>query len=344
MLQDETADATASTFELANRDHLPAIQALCTRAWGTAPSLAYLEWKLFDGPFDPIPPAVAMEGEQCIALHAAIATPLVIDDTYVMGAQAVDITIRPTPDADQLAARLANICHAEAARRGVRLLYSLPDKASQPLFLKTLGWTPGEALTRWVRTLGAPRGLPDFIGVPVGRLMRWQAMRNRPGRAVQVFPVTEATRFAIPDFTPPPAWGAVEKSSAWLGWRYAREPGGAYEQLVLGNPDAPDALIVFDEIERPDGPATIRIDEWLATSAAHRLEVVQALIVLGYQRRCGAILLDTNDPQAGILLRGALFFPHESMPLAFREIDPPANREPLKIGELALVVLGGDRD
>lgn len=341
-MQDEVPAPTPRwTPILATRDHLPAIHALYETVWGEGRSRDYLGWKLFDAPFDPIPPAVAMDGERCVGVYAVVSTPLVLDKEKVMGCQSVDTMTHPDYRRQNMSVTLARFCYAEAERRGFRLVYGMPNENSYPMFMKKLGWAHADEMVRWVRPLRAPARLPGVLAGPLEVLMGLHARAGRTGNAT-VTPITAGTRFVLPRFPPAPARCAVDKSAPWFAWRYAAEPDGAYEQLILGDPDAPDALIVFTQLQEDGGAPVLLIQEWLASTARHRLAALKALLALASDRGCGSVALFTNDPQAGVLLRGALFFPRGGMPLCLAGLGAHSQSAPLKTGEL--VVLGGDKD
>ncbi|MEP9376985.1 GNAT family N-acetyltransferase [Aquabacter sp. CN5-332] len=340
MSQEEPVTTPRWTPELAAREHLPAINALYDEIWGPGRPQDYLGWKLFDAPFDPIPPAVAMDGDRCVGVYAVVSTPLVLDTEKVMGCQSVDTMTHPDYRRQNMSVTLARFCYAEAERRGFRLVYGMPNENSYPMFMKKLDWVHADEVVRWVRPLMAPARLPGMLAAPLNALISLHARQGRDGGAT-VSPVTGATRFILPHVPPAPARCAVDKSAAWFAWRYAAEPGGNYEQFILGDPDAPDALIIFTEL-REGGAPILLVQEWLAVSAKHRLAAMKALVALGAGRGCGAVVLYTNDLQAGVLLRGALFFPRGGMPLGLTGFGAFKETAPVKAGQL--VVLGGDKD
>lgn len=325
---------------LATREDLPKIHALYEQVWGPGRSAEYLGWKLFDAPFEPLPPMLAMDGDACVGLYAVIATPMILDGQRIMGCQSVDTMTHPDYRRQNMSVTLARACYAEAERRGFRLVYGMPNENSYPMFMKHLDWVKTDDMVRWVRPLAARRG-PAFLTEPLTRLIQAHARRSRLPSAL-VSRVTPQTRFVVPRPMPVAARCYVEKSAAWLNWRYAAEPGGSYEQYLTGDPDFPDALILFEELRETGVPPVILVQEWLARDSALRLKAMKGLVALAAERGCGSLVLYTNDPQAGILLRGALFLPRTGMPIGATGFGPDKAKTPLKPGQL--VVLGGDKD
>lgn len=340
MSHEEAVTTQRWTPVLATRADVPKIHALYEQVWGPGRSADYLEWKLFDAPFEPLPPMLAMDGDACVGLYAVIATPMILDGAPVMGCQSVDTMTHPDYRRQNMSVTLARACYEEAEKRGFRLVYGMPNANSYPMFMKHLDWVKTDDMLRWVRPLAARRG-PAFLAEPITRLIQAHARRFRLPSAL-VTPVTRATRFVVPRPMPVAARCHVDKSAAWLNWRYAAEPGGSYEQYLTGDPDFPDALILFQHIRETGVPPVLLVQEWLARDAALRLKAMKGLVALAAERGCGSVVLYTNDPQAGVLLRGALFLPRPGMPIGASGFGPDKAKAPLKPGQL--VVLGGDKD
>lgn len=338
---EDPAPAPRWTPVLATRADLPQIQALHETIWGPGHSVDYFGWKYFDPPVDPLPPMLAKDGDRCVGVYAVISTPLLLDGERVMGCQSVDTMTHPDYRRQNMAVTLARACYAEAERRGFRLTYGTPNAEAYPLRIKHLDWTHVDEIHRWVRPLAAPARIPAPLAAPVTRALQALARRGRLD-GVTVRPITAQTQFVLPAPMPPSARCSVEKSPRWFAWRYGAEPGGAYEQLTVGDPDAPEALLIFNLVREGGKPPILLVQEWLAASAKLRLAAMRALVALAAERGCQSVTLYTNDIAAGVLLRGALFFPRPGLPLGLTGFGRHKAKAPLKAGELS--VLGGDRD
>ncbi len=328
---------------LATRDDLPAIHALYVQVWGKAPGEPFLAWKLFDAPFDPIPPVLAMDGDRCVGVYAVISTPLILDGAKVMGAQSVDTMTHPDYRRQNMSVTLARFCYGEAARRGFTLVYGVPNENSYPMFMKKLDWRHIDEVVRHVRPLCAPSRIPGVLAGPLNLALsihaRGAGLFAPRGRLA---PVGPGTRFMLPVQPPSTARCVVDKSARWFAWRYGDEPDGRYEMLTLGAPDRPDALVIFDQIADESGRTHLRLSEWMASSLRARGAALKAVVALAARRGCASVFLFTNEPQAAALLKRNLFFPRGSMPLCLGGLGAFKTREPDQAG--ALVVLGGDKD
>lgn len=329
---------------LARRADLPAIHELYRTIWGSGRSQEHLAWKLFDAPFDPIPPVLAMDGDRCAGVYAVISTPLILDGAKVMGAQSVDTMTHPDYRRQNMSVTLAHFCYAEAERRGFTLVYGVPNENSYPMFMKKLDWRHIDDVARHVRPLCAPKRVPEVLAGPLDLALALHARGAALfGARARVVPVRPETRFVLPETPSPTARCVVDKSAPWFAWRYGAEPGGRYEMLTLGPAERPDALVIFDQIEdEGDGRSHIRVSEWLATTPHARAAALRAVVALASRRGCVSVFLFTNEPQAGALLKRNLFFARETMPLCLGGLGAFKAREPDRAG--ALVVLGGDKD
>ncbi|WP_127088787.1 hypothetical protein [Aquabacter cavernae] len=339
MSQEQGAHAPCWTQAPATRADLPAIHALYETVRGPGRSMDHLGWALFDAPFDPLPPMLALEGERCVGLHALRATPLLLNGVPVMGCRAAETVIHPGYEGQGLSETLARASYAAAEQRGFRLVYGRPGDAAEPLIITQLDAVDGGEVQRWVRPLAAPGLLPAALAAPLTALIRSHARGGHDARA-RITPVTAETRFVLPPPMPRTAKCSIDKSVAWFAWRYAAEPHGAYEQLVLGDADTPDALILFTQARKAGALPVLVVREWLAANAKLRLAAMKALVAQAAERGCGSVVLHTNDLQAGVLLRGALFFPRPGTPLGFVRLGSRETAGPSKPGDL--VVLGGD--
>ncbi|WP_029006071.1 GNAT family N-acetyltransferase [Azorhizobium doebereinerae] len=328
---------------LATPAHLPGLCALYETVWGVKVAPEALRWKLFDGPFGPLA-SVAMVGEACVGLYAVIPTPLLLDGAPILGAQSVDTMTHPDYRRQNMSVTLARHCYAEAARRGYGLVYGLPNENSYPMFMTKLDWRHLDEMARMVRPLAAPRRVPGVLAPLLDAVMAAQVRLSGGAGQGVLDKVTPATRFAVPARVPSGARCRVNHTPDWLAWRYGAEPGGAYERLVLGPPEAPQALAIFDmaaDDNDPGGRALLRIDALIGAPDA-RLAAARALLRLGVARGARSAFFFTSDAETQALLRRAGFVPRSSMPLCFGALALDMAGLPSAKGEMAIE--GGDRD
>ncbi len=329
---------------LARKSHLSAIRALYEVVWEREVSEAFLKWKLFDGPCGSLA-SVAMVGEACVGLYAVIPTPLTLDGTREMGAQSVDTMTHPDYRRQNMSVTLARHCYAEAEARGYRLVYGLPNENSYPMFMTKLGWLKLDDMVRFVRPLAAPSKVPRLFAPLLDAAMSAQARSGSGSRAVTVTPITSSSWFHMPPPAPAGARCRVDISPDWLAWRYGAEPGGAYEQVLLGNPKAPDAVVIFDLV--PDenesaGRPLLRINLLRGITAEDRQEALRAIVRIGAERGARSASLFTSDPETQAQLRRAGFVARDTLPLCYGGFVP--GREPVALAKGDMAMEGGDRD
>lgn len=329
---------------LARRSHLPAIRALYEVVWEREVSEAFLKWKLFDGPCGSLA-SVAMVGEACVGLYAVIPTPLKLDGVREMGAQSVDTMTHPDYRRQNMSVTLARHCYAEAEVRGYRLVYGLPNENSFPMFMTKLGWRNLDEMVRFVRPLSAPSRVPRLFAPLMDAAMSAQARAGSGTRPVTVTPITRTSWFHMPPAASSGARCRVDVSPDWLAWRYGAEPGAAYEQMLLGSPKAPDAVVIFDLVpdeKDPAGRPLLRINLLRGITAEHRQEALRALVRVGAERGARSVSFFTSDPETQALLKRAGFLPREAMPLCYGGFVP--GQPPLDLAKGDLAMEGGDRD
>ncbi|GGF73624.1 hypothetical protein GCM10007301_36820 [Azorhizobium oxalatiphilum] len=329
--------------ELADLRHLPGIRDLYEITWGVKVSEDFLRWKLFDGPYGPLA-SVALVGEQVVGLYAVIPTPMLLDGEPIMGAQSVDTMTHSDHRRQNMSVTLARHCYAEGARRGYGLVYGLPNENSYPMFMTKLDWRHLDEMARMVRPLAVPKRIPALVAPLLDKVIALQVrMAGTAGECV-VEKVTPQTPFPTPRPVPSQARCRVNHTPDWLRWRYGAEPGGSYERLVLGAPDAPDAIAVFDlpsDDNDPGGRPLLRINALLGSDEA-RLAAIHELLRIGIARRARSAFFFTSDPQTQTLLRRAGFVSRSTMPLCFGALARPMDGLPVAKGEMAIE--GGDRD
>ncbi|MGB8842238.1 MAG: hypothetical protein WCC64_14355 [Aliidongia sp.] len=72
----------------------------------------------------------------------------------------------------------------------------------------------------------------------------------------------------------------VEKSARWPAWRYAADAGGGSHRLTIGPPEAPDGLIIFEELPSDDDDSrhSARIMEWLGRTVEAKGTVLRQFV------------------------------------------------------------------
>jgi GNAT superfamily N-acetyltransferase len=174
---------------------------LMERVWGERPDEAELEW-FYER--NPVRPASVLLGEEDGKVVATVA--ISFQRMSIAGEEVeVGMPLRVATDRDYqgrgIFARLQAANEERVAGMGVRLLLTVPNEASAPVFLKKLGWSPLPPLRVWARL----KVLPS---------------RSRSSRVERFDRASEAGR-----------GDRVLRDAAWLNWRFADAPRD-YELLA----------------------------------------------------------------------------------------------------------------
>jgi GNAT superfamily N-acetyltransferase len=176
--------------------HRGAVADLMGRVWGERPDEQELEWFYERNPVRPASVLLAEDAGQIVATVAMSFLRMSIGgEELVVGMPlrvATDEAFRGRGIFHDLQAQ--NEERARAA--GVRLLLTVPNTASAPVFLKRLGWTALPSLRLW------------------GRLRPFRIARARA--SVDRFTAGQAPR--------PGSGDRVLRDAAWLNWRFADAP------------------------------------------------------------------------------------------------------------------------
>jgi len=168
---------------------------LMGRVWGERPAEEELEWFYERNPVRPASVLLAEDDGQIVATVAMSFVRMSVGGEELT----VGMPLRVATDEAYRGRGIFRDLQAENEERarvsGIRLLLTVPNAASAPVFLKRLGWTPLPSLRVW------------------GRLRPFRTGRPRGG----------VDRFAEP--APRPVAGdRVLRDSAWLNWRFADAP------------------------------------------------------------------------------------------------------------------------
>ncbi len=208
------------------------------------------------------------------------------------------------------------------------------------MFMKHLDWVKTDDMVRWVRPLAARRG-PAFLTEPLTRLIQAHARRQPSpvGAGLPCDPADPLRGAARHAGGGPLLRGQVRRLAELA---LCRRGGRSYEQYLTGDPDFPDALILFQELRETGVPPVILVQEWLARDSALRLKAMKGLVALAAERGCGLTGALHQRPAGGHpAARRAVPAAHGH---AHRRhgLRPEKAKTPLKPGQL--VVLGGDKD
>ncbi len=185
----------------------PAIADLMGRVWGARPDERELTWLYEENPVRPASVLLAEDGGTCIATVAIAFARMRIGGEALEVGMPLRVATDPAYRGRGIFARLEAENEERARTLGIRLLLTVPNAASTPVFLDRLGWHRLPPLRVWAR-------------------LRLRRPALRGARLVE--------RVAEP---PPPAGTGdrVLRDSAWLDWRFVEAPrpyriveGGGY--------------------------------------------------------------------------------------------------------------------
>jgi GNAT superfamily N-acetyltransferase len=175
--------------------HRGAVADLMARVWGERPAEEELEW-FYER--NPVRPASVLLAEDEGAIVATVAMSFV---RMSIGGEVltVGMPLRVATEEAYRGRRIFRDLQAENEERarasGIRLLLTVPNAASAPVFLKRLGWTVLPSLRVWGRLR------PFRIGRSRSSVDRFAELPQRPGTGDRVL-----------------------RDSAWLNWRFADAP------------------------------------------------------------------------------------------------------------------------
>jgi GNAT superfamily N-acetyltransferase len=180
-------------YEASRRADVADLMAL---VWGDRPGEEELEW-FYER--NPVRPASVLLGEddhgRLIATVAISFQRMCIGGEELEVGMPLRVATHPSERGKGIFAQLEAENEARVAELGVRLLLTVPNAASAPVFLRKLGWAELPSLRVWAR--------PHLL-------------RSRPHATV----VERFTGFAPERYS----GDRVLRDTAWLNWRFADSP------------------------------------------------------------------------------------------------------------------------
>jgi hypothetical protein len=233
----------------------------CFAANGSDKDLEVLRWQYLRRPVPGNYSHFALyeegEGPSVAGVYSLLPHPFRVDGRPGAGTQTLDVITDARCRGRGVFVGLGAAAWGAAEREGVAVIYGFPNDKSAPGFWSKLGWTRlGTApfLVRPLRTRYFVSRLPR-VGRALGRL---------PDLALPV------PREVPPDGRIEPAtWGpeldgvwerfaagiglAIQRTGAFLRWRFAEKPGAGYEARVLRRDGRVEAIVVWGVREKHGG-------------------------------------------------------------------------------------------
>ncbi len=209
----------AVEVRLPTRDDVPAIGELYRTLKGRPRPDAVTHQRLFDTPWGDSAALMAVVGDVCVGLVVFWPVSMRVGDELVLGAQATDAMTHPDYRRRRIFLDLLEALTKLGRDRGMELLYMFPNTLSVNA-LDRIGATYLGQVRAWTLDL---RRRPSVLRV--ARSRRHDVVRGDPDLDELTALIAEAHRGA--DVI------RIDKSRAWLSWRYAQPSSESYDWLTL---------------------------------------------------------------------------------------------------------------
>jgi GNAT superfamily N-acetyltransferase len=172
---------------------------LMGRVWGARPAEAELEWFYERNPVRPASVLLGAEDGRVVATVAIAFLRMSIAGVAIEVGMPLRVATDPAYQGRGIFRELQAANEERVRGLGIRLLLTVPNDASAPVFVNRLGWTPLPSLRVWAR----PRLLRLGVRAPRSHLV---------------------TRFAGEIVVRPEGPDRVLRDAAWLNWRFVDGP------------------------------------------------------------------------------------------------------------------------
>lgn len=315
---------------------------------GAARPAAYDHWRYIASPLGPVPGALAMEGGRAVGFYTLWPTPLRVGATDVAGAQSMDTMTHPDFRGQGIFIALARACYEIASARGIRLLYGFPNSESYPGFVRRLDWIHAGDIQHWIRPIRPSRNprLPTPLRWPADAIAALWPSGSRHGYDVATGLADPGRLTALVAEESAGGHCRVDRTSAWLAWRYGAKAAQGYEWIMASTQSQTRAVAVWgmqDEFWGGARDGRAHLVELSGADAGARAAALTETIARARAR--GAWLLETvtNAPEKINALRRAGFISHRAAPLIVRTLgDAAFTPSPLKGKHWR--IMGGDLD
>ena len=167
---------------------------LMARVWGERPAEAEVEWFYERNPVRPASVLLGEEDGKVVATVAISFQRMAIGGEEVEVGMPLRVATDPAYQGRGIFARMQAENEERVAGMGIRLMLTVPNEASAPVFLRKLGWSPLPSLRVWARA---------------------KLLRLRPRAAL-------VERFG--SVAGGGAGDRVLRDEDWLNWRFAGAP------------------------------------------------------------------------------------------------------------------------
>jgi GNAT superfamily N-acetyltransferase len=170
------------------------VAGLMGRVWGERPDEAELEWFYERNPVRPASVLLGEEGGRVVATVAISFQRMSLEGEEVEVGMPLRVATDPDYQGRGIFGKLQAENEERVAAMGIRLLLTVPNEASAPVFLERLGWSTLPSIRVWARV----KLLPGRVRSP--RVDRFESA-DGGGEGDRVL-----------------------RDAAWLNWRFADAP------------------------------------------------------------------------------------------------------------------------
>lgn len=294
------------------------IRALFLEVFGYQRSAEHDRWLSFGSPDGHIIATVAVHRDKIVGFYGLLPTSLRLGGQRVLGAQSLDTMTHPDYRGQGMFTRLAIETYDLAAARGVKALYGFPNEASYPGFVRRLNWDHTGDVPRWTRILrpSGIRPMPEPLGRGLDVVAKLIGNRASPAVKRGRPEASELTRL-IDECMDVRDICRVDRTPAWMMWRFATDSNRQYEWITAGDPHRLAAIAVWGI--REDGHGVL--SEIMGVDQHAVDAVVAGAVQSAYEASVPALHAVTNDPMSIAALKRSRFFARKPLPLIVRSMS-----------------------
>lgn len=211
----------------------------------------YFRWLTYGNPSgQSITYVIKDDSGRVVSMHIVVPLPALIKGIRSLAGISVNVVTHPDYRRKGLSSQLAQAIYTEARRSGIDFLISLPNSMSHGLFTKKSHFKDlgkPSLLVRWIDPgiLLAQRGCTK-IGKSLSLLKKLtsRVWSGRAGGVSMVQQVERLRELKVKELLEP-VYFCLDINGPWLAWRYSERPFRKYEHAIVGEPEFPKALVVY---------------------------------------------------------------------------------------------------
>lgn len=218
------------------------------------------------------------DSHRVVSMHILVPLPVLIRGVRGLAGISVNVVTHPDYRRKGFSSKLAQAAYSEAGRLGIDFLISLPNPQSIGLFTKKSHFKDlgkPSLLIRWIDPgiLLAQRGFIR-IGKILSLLKTSTKTRSKETkRFYQTQDIQSFRELKLKELLER-SFFCLDINESWLEWRYSKHPFRKYECAIVGVPEFPEVMVIYQILE---SYKRALIMEFLVSREA-RLEHVQELI------------------------------------------------------------------